>query len=89
MIRLLAATILLAGCAHTPRLSTNNAPGFFGVATLKSDGQICLHLRSEEPELPAAESYQCYKPDDPQYAIIRKHVGPLAVGEEKIIAPFK
>ena len=87
MIRLLAATALLAGCAHSQQ--TEDSPGFFGVATLSADGNICLQMRSEEPELPVAESYQCFRPDDPEYADIRKHVGPLAVGEEKRIAPFK
>ena len=87
MIRLLAATALLAGCAHSQQ--PEDSPGFFGVATLSADGNICLQMRSEEPELPVAESYQCFRPDDPEYADIRKHVGTLAVGEEKRIAPFK
>ena len=87
MIRLLAAAIFLTGCAHPQR--TDSALGFFGTATLNAEGNICLQLRSEEPGLPIAESYQCYKPDDPDYAEIRKHVGPITVGEEKIIAPFK
>ena len=87
MIRLLAATVLLAGCAHSQQPA--HSPVFFGVATLSADGNICLQIRSEEPGLPVAESYQCFTPDDPEYADIRKHVGPLAVGEEKRIAPFK
>ena len=87
MIRLLAATILLAGCAHSQQ--PDDSLGFFGVATLNADGNICLQLRSEEPGLPVAESYQCFKPDDPEYASIRNYVGPLTVGEEKRIAPFK
>ena len=87
MIRLLAATILLAGCAHSQQ--PEDSSGFFGVATLSADGNICLQLRSEERGLPVAESYQCFKPDDPEYGDVRKHIGPITVGEAKRIAPFK
>ena len=91
MIRASAIAIasLIAGCAHAPNHGSDNSAGFFGVANLKADGEICLHLRSEEPGLPVAEAYRCYKPSDPQYAMIREHVGSIAVGQEKVIAPFK
>jgi hypothetical protein len=61
---------------------------FFGVATLKANGEICLQLRSEEPGKPVAEGYLCYRPTDANYSAIRRHVGPIKVGEEKIIPPF-
>ena len=62
---------------------------FFGCATLREDGEICLQLRSEEVGRPVAEGYFRYKPDDPEYARIREHIGPIAVGEEKVITPFE
>lgn len=61
---------------------------FFGVATAKANGDICLQLRSAEPGQPVAESYQCYGPRHPDYAMIRTHVGPIKPGEEKVIRPF-
>jgi hypothetical protein len=61
---------------------------FSGVATLKEDGQICLQMRTEEPDMPVAEGYFCKKPSDPGYADIREHVGPISIGKEKEFDPF-
>jgi hypothetical protein len=61
---------------------------FFGVATAKPNGEICLRLRSAEPGRPVAESYPCYGPQHPDFAMIRKHVGPIKPGEEKVIRLF-
>lgn len=61
---------------------------FFGVATLEEDGRICLHMRTEEPGKPVAEYYVCTRPDEQDYARIREHIGPIAVGEEKVFGPF-
>lgn len=78
------ASMLAASAA----IATEN-PGFFGVATVKPNGEICLQLRSAEPGRPVAESYQCYGPRHPDFAMIREHVGPIRPGEEKVIRPFR
>ncbi|HEV3455263.1 MAG TPA: hypothetical protein VHG32_01825 [Thermoanaerobaculia bacterium] len=62
---------------------------FFGTATLQASGEICLRLRTEEPGKPVAEGYRCYSPTDASYPAIRRHVEPIKVGEEKVIAPFE
>ena len=61
---------------------------FFGVATLDSAGTLCLQMRTEEPGQPVAEGYFCYQKADPEYQKIRDHVGPIKVGEPKVIKPF-
>jgi len=72
-----------------PKGPNNTTEGtFFGTATLQASGEICLQLRTEEPGKPVAEGYRCYPPTDASYSAIRRHVGPIKVGEEKIIAPF-
>lgn len=61
---------------------------FFGIATLDQEGTLCLQLRTEEPGQPIAEGYFCYKTSDPAYRKIKDHVGPIKVGEQKVIEPF-
>jgi len=83
--------LLVAACTQAPRSPTlsDSAVGFFGVATLKEDGTICLQIRSEDPGRPVAESWSCYGSDHSMYATIRQHVGPMQVGEEKVFGPFE
>ncbi len=61
---------------------------FFGVATLDPAGTLCLQLRTEEPGQPVAEGYFCYPKSDPEYQKIKDHVGPIQVGQPKVIQPF-
>lgn len=61
---------------------------FFGVATIDPAGTLCLQLRTEEPDRPVAEGYFCYQKLDPEYQKIKDHVGPIQVGEQKVIEPF-
>lgn len=51
------------------------------------DGTIGLHLRSEEDGM-IAEGYFEVAPDDPRYEDIRRHVGPIKPGEEKLVTPW-
>ena len=37
---------------------------------------------------PVAEGYFCYQKLDPEYQKIKDHVGPIQVGEQKVIEPF-
>ena len=61
---------------------------FFGVATIDPAGTLCLQMRTEEPGRPVAEGYFCYPKSDPEYRKIKDHVGPIQVGESKVIKPF-
>ena len=83
--------LAIAGCSRSGSPTEVHDPQFkfFGVASLKEDKTICLHMRSEEPPHPVAETYSCYGPDHPDYAMIMKHVGPVTVGKEKVFGPFE
>jgi hypothetical protein len=81
----LAALLFVAGCAPTPREADTE---FFGVATIDTQGRICLRMRSSAPGQPVAEGLLCYSPGDPQYEAVRAHVGNLNLGTQKVIQPF-
>jgi hypothetical protein len=87
----LVLVLFVSACSQSPSREARVDSGysFFGVATLKEDGQLCLQMRTQEPGKPVAESYTCYKPDDPRYAEIHKHIGSISVGEQKVFGPFE
>ena len=58
-----------------------------GVATMTEDGTITLRLRSLPPG-PIAEGTMSYKPGDPQYEEIKKHIGGIKPGETKPVRPW-
>ena len=58
-----------------------------GVATMSNDGVITLRLRSLPPG-PIAEGTMSYRPGDPQYEEIKKHIGGIAPGETKPVRPW-
>lgn len=82
---------MAAACSETqPRpQSSNDAPEFFGVATLEEGGMLCLHMRSKEPDKPVAEAFLCYTPDESGYRKVREHIGAISVGESKEFGPFE
>jgi len=90
-LRTWVLALVVVACAQTPPSPPviDSPARFFGVATLKEDGTICLQMRSEEPGRPVAESYSCYRSDHSMYATIRQHVGPMRIGEEKVFGPFQ
>ena len=84
-VLLLAASATVAAADEKKK---DEEPYFHGVATLEAGGKICLQLLTKEPGQPAAHGFFCYKPGDKKYDDIRKHVGPIKEGEEKVIEPF-
>ena len=58
-----------------------------GVAEMRADGTITLHLKSLWPD-PHEDSDLSYAPDDPQYDEIKKHLGGIEPGQSKPIPPF-
>jgi hypothetical protein len=58
-----------------------------GVATMTEDGTIALRLRSLPPG-PIAEGTMSYRPGDPQYEEIKKHIGGIKPGETKPVRPW-
>lgn len=58
-----------------------------GVAHMDKDGTMTLRLRSLPPG-PIAEGTLVYRPGDPQYEEIKKHLGGIAPGEYKPVPPW-
>jgi hypothetical protein len=58
-----------------------------GSATMTDDGTITLRLRSLPPG-PIAEGTMSYRPGDPQYEEIKKHIGGIKPGETKPVRPW-
>ena len=66
-----------------------NAPGqhLFGVASIDAAGTIHLRLVSQRAESPQPCGEIRYERSHPGYDAVLAQIGPLAVGEEKIIRP--
>ena len=58
-----------------------------GVATMTEDGTITLRLRSLPPG-PIAEGTMSYRPGDPQYEEVKRHLGGIKPGEAKPVRPW-
>lgn len=65
--------------------STKSAP--IGYATMLQDKTIQLDLR-RTADGHLARSLRDYKPDDPNYAEVLKHIGELKPGERKLVYPW-
>jgi hypothetical protein len=59
-----------------------------GVATMASDGTIELRLRATGPGGMVGEGFLTYRPNDPQYGDILRHLGGLRPGETKSVPPW-
>ena len=75
----------ITGCATDNVM--NEERETIGSAKLLEDGTIVLQLRIEEGSL-IGDGLIEYKPGDPNYEEVKKHVGDLKVGEEKLIPPW-
>ncbi|MEP0356343.1 hypothetical protein [Paraglaciecola sp.] len=80
-------SILVFACSSQHKAEKKDFE-FFGIATLKESQEICLQIRTQEPDKPVAEGYFCYKTDHPKYSKIRGHVGTIQIGESKEFGPF-
>ena len=85
----LAALALLLSFA--PAHTAENVPcakvESIGVAHMDADGTITLRLRSLPPG-PIGEATLTYKPGDPKYEEIKRHLGGIAPGEYKPVRPW-
>lgn len=59
------------------------------MATMSEDKTIILDLRAEGSKGEIGTGRVTYKPADPQYKDILKHLGGLKVGEKKPVPPWK
>jgi hypothetical protein len=84
---LLALLLALAALPARAQKAGCEDVASIGVATMTSDGVITLRIRSLPPG-PIAEGELRYKPGDPQYEEIKKHLGGIAPGETKNVRPW-
>jgi hypothetical protein len=62
---------------------------FHGVATMQPDGTIKMRFRAPLPDCGGfAEGEIEYKPDDPYYQEVLRHIGGLRPGETKVVPPW-
>ena len=89
---LLLVVVITATCCSSREESSKLNPEqeTIGTALLEPDGTIILTLASEDPDnsVAIAHAQIRYKRNDPQYADILKHVGPLKVGVAKNVRPW-
>lgn len=58
-----------------------------GVATMRNDGTIVLHLRAEGPDAIGDARIE-YPPSHERYQYVLDHLGGLRPGEDKPVPPF-
>jgi hypothetical protein len=85
------AALAFLSLVAAPALAADTLPcakvESIGVAHMEQDGTITLRLRSLPPG-PIAEGTLTYKPGDPKYEEIKKHLGGIAPGEYKSVPPW-
>lgn len=59
-----------------------------GSASMDQNRIIYLQLRAEGPDGALGDAMFTYKPDDPRYQEIIKHVGGLEPGQSKPVPPW-
>jgi hypothetical protein len=90
---LLAATTALGLGAGAARAQTATAPAAgagapIGTARMEPDGTIVLMLVASGPGGAIGQGLMRYPPNDPNYAAVLRHVGPLRPGEERPVPPW-
>jgi hypothetical protein len=68
---------------------TTNGHHLFGVASIDAAGTIRLRLVRQRTQSPQACGELCFDRAHPGYSALLQQIGPLAIGEEKIIQPEK
>lgn len=62
---------------------------FFGIASMEPDSTIRIRFRAPFPDCGGfAEGTLQYKPDDPHYQEVLRHIGGLRPGETKVVPPW-
>lgn len=68
-----------------------NAPRhqLFGIASIDAAGTIRLRLVRQRSESPQTCGEVCYERSHPGYDSVLRQIGPIEVGQEKVIRPEK
>lgn len=61
--------------------------GLFGVAKIDGDGTVSLQIVTRRNGLTRAHETLCFEKSHPHYRVVLEQVGPIEVGEEKVIRP--
>lgn len=59
-----------------------------GVATQEADGTIVLELRATTDDGLIGDALIRYRPGDPHYAMVARHVGPIPRNGSVFVKPF-
>jgi len=81
--------LLLLGCS-TAKVTNGTDMKYIGEAKILDDGTIIVHSFVQEIDGKEAHAQIVteYKPDDPNYAVVKKHIGEIRSGETKLVRPF-
>ena len=85
----IAATVFLSACDRHEGgggIAVYSVEATIGVATMRPDGTIILHLRADMPS--GGEGYFEYPPGHRDYGAIMRHVGPLSPGKTVVVKPW-
>jgi hypothetical protein len=63
-------------------------PSSIGVASMTEDGTIRLQLRAEGEQGQVGDALLIYKPGDPMYGEVKRHLGGIRPGERKPVPPW-
>lgn len=89
MVRLIGAVLLIllgVGCASGEhRMSEKPNVGY---AEISPDGVLTLHLIGTGGGGEIAHAVKTYKPGDPYYDEVKKHIGTIQPGEKKAVPPW-
>lgn len=67
---------------------SHDLPETIGIAHMRPDGTIELHLRAETPDGAIGEAMFVYAPDHLSYDYILAHVAPLEPNGQASVKPF-
>ncbi len=59
-----------------------------GYAEIAADGVLTLHLIGTGGGGEIAHAIKSYKPGDPYYEEVKRHIGSIKPGERKAVAPW-
>jgi hypothetical protein len=94
-LALAIAALACVACAPPPTTpprdpppAANTAePESIGSATIDAAGVITLNLRAEGPGV-IGDAQFTYRPGDPDYAEVLRHIGPIRPGETRPVRPW-
>lgn len=83
-----AVLLTLASCAGQKNMN-NIEMESIGTAEISSDGTITLYLIARGKAGEIGHAVKVYAKDDPFYAEVKNHIGPILPGEKKAVRPWE